>query len=43
MKLKALALMALTTLMSGAFAQQSTMEAVRDIVDNGYKDRKSVV
>ena len=36
MKLKALALMALTTLMSGAFAQQSTMEAVRDIVDNGY-------
>lgn len=36
MKLKALALMALTTLMSGAFAQQSTMEAVRDIVDDGY-------
>ena len=28
--------MALTTLMSGAFAQRSTMEAVRDIVDNGY-------
>ncbi len=36
MKLKALALMALTTLMSGAFAQRSTMEAVRDIVDDGY-------